>query len=244
VRFRIHYFSTIVSLLVLSALALGVYYAYASEQSDTIPSPHKSGVTLITCHHLFTLRGDGQKPFNQPSAVDVFKDRIYVLDGVNARVVVFDSKGSYIFQFGQSGSDPGELKSPLGLTIDYQGRIFVADSGNHRIQIFDPQGKFLSCLTLIKDRYGFQADPTDLIVDQNKNRIVIVDNDNHRILFYTMDGKFIKEVGGVGLQDGEFRYPYSIAMDEKGSFYVVDEFLSGTSESGVLKRGNSSDPRG
>lgn len=183
----------------------------------------QSDVRIIPCRHLFTLTEIDKKPFNQPSTVAVFKDRIFVLDGVNARVAVFDREnGTPLFHFGKAGTDPGEFKSPLGLDVDYQGRIYIADSGNHRIQIFDPRGQLLTYFILKEDRYGCPADPTDLVVDQKNNRLLIVDNDNHRFLSYTLDGKFLKEIGEVGFENGQFRYPYGIALDGNGMIYVVD----------------------
>ncbi|MGA1844621.1 MAG: NHL repeat-containing protein [bacterium] len=205
-------------------------------------------VEIIRCRRLFSLTGTKDKPFNQPSAVSVFKDRIMVLDGVNSRVVVYDHEGGPLFQFGKAGSDPGEFKSPLGLTVDHQGRMYVADSGNHRIQVFDPNGKLLTYFILKGDRYGCPADPTDLTIDHKHNRLLVVDNDNHRFLIYTLEGSFVKEVGEVGFENGQFRYPYGIAMDQHGKIYVVDvlntrvqvfdfqgEFLRSIGEWGIEK---------
>jgi DNA-binding beta-propeller fold protein YncE len=183
---------------------------------------HSGRVKVIPCRQLFNITGSDKKPFNQPSAIDVFNDRIFVLDGVNSRVAVFDSEGAFLFDFGDAGSDPGEFKAPLGLSVDYQGKIYVADSGNHRIQIFDTKGNLLTYFALKEDRYGDLADPTDVVFDKKNNRLLIVDNDNHRLLVYTPDGKFIKEIGEVGFDNGQFRYPYSITLDGKWNFYVVD----------------------
>lgn len=190
------------------------YHSFAYAEEDA--------VRIIPCRHQFDLTGIEKKKFNQPSAVALFQDRIYVLDGVNARIAVFDSNGAPLFSFGQAGSDPGEFNSPLGLATDYQGRIYVADSGNHRIQIFDSRGNLLTYFSLKEDRYGSAADPTDLVYDKENNRIIIVDNDNHRLLFYTPDGTFLRELGEVGFENGQFRYPYSVALDAKGKIYVVD----------------------
>ncbi|MGA1840118.1 MAG: NHL repeat-containing protein [bacterium] len=190
------------------------------KHSDVIP--HSGSVRIIPCRQLFSITGSDKKPFNQPSAVDVFNDRIFVLDGVNSRVAVFDLKGKFLFDFGKAGSDPGEFRAPLGLSVDFKGRICVADSGNHRVQIFDTDGNLLTYFKLKEDRYGDLADPTDVVFDKKNNRLLIVDNDNHRLLVYTPDGKFIKEIGEVGFDNGQFRYPYSIALDNKANFYVVD----------------------
>ena len=208
--------------MVLAISGLLAFSICHAQQKRSVEPFSETGVKIIPCRHLFNITGTEKKPLNQPSAVSVFKDQVIILDGVNSRVVVFGLDGSPRFEFGQAGSDPGEFKSPLGLAVDYQGRIYVADSGNHRIQIFDSQGRLLSYFGLKKDRYGYPSDPTDLVLDQKNNHLMIVDNDNHRFLFYSRDGKFIKEIGEVGFDNGQFRYPYSITLDKQGRIYIVD----------------------
>ncbi len=233
--------------LLCQFIGMGVSPVFAQEGkrfSDRVPYSGK--IKTIPCRHLFNITGIDGKNFNQPSAVDVFKDRVIVLDGINGRVAVFKTDGTPLFYFGKKGQEPGEFKSPLGLTVDTRGRIYVADTGNHRIQIFDPNGRHLSSFKLApwgqaynlpensqkngnsyatklkEEGYGFPSDPTDLVLDEKNKRLFIVDNDNHRIIVYTLDGKFVKEIGEVGFENGQFRYPYSIVIDKKGMFYVVD----------------------
>ena len=75
-------------------------------------------VTRLT--HLFNL----EYGFLQPSDVAVGRDRlIYVVDGVNNRIVAFDESGKMSFSFGQKGSAPGQFNAPLGITIDRSGTV-------------------------------------------------------------------------------------------------------------------------
>ena len=81
---------------------------------------------------------------DQPSDIAVGpQGRIYLVDGVNNRIVVTDADGKLQFTFGRSGGGPGELQHPMGIDISKKSQVFVADTGNHRIQVFDPQGRFL-----------------------------------------------------------------------------------------------------
>lgn len=215
-------FKLIIPLMAYTISGLFLVSICCGQVKDSADISHSGKVKVIPCRQLFNITGTEKKPFNQPSAVEVFNDRIFVLDGVNSRVAVFGPEGTFLFSFGEAGSDPGEFKAPLGLSIDFKGRIYVADSENHRIQIFDTKGKLLTYFNLKEDRYGDLADPTDVVFDKKNNRLLIVDNDNHRLIIYTPDGKFIKEIGGVGFDSGHFRYPYSIALDGTGNFYIVD----------------------
>ena len=76
-------------------------------------SAHAFKITPL--RHLFDI----EHGFLQPSDVEVGKDhRIYVLDGVNNQVKVFDEKGAFLFSFGSRGAAKGQFESPVGLTID------------------------------------------------------------------------------------------------------------------------------
>ena len=44
--------------------------------------------------------------------MDIRGSRIYLADGGNDRVIVFDLSGKFLFDFGKSGSGPGELNDP------------------------------------------------------------------------------------------------------------------------------------
>ena len=50
--------------------------------------------------------------------------------------------GSFLFEFGSQGDQPGQFEYPAGVCIDNQGRIIVA--ANNRLQSFDPEGHHIS----------------------------------------------------------------------------------------------------
>jgi sugar lactone lactonase YvrE len=69
---------------------------------------------------------------------------IYVGDGTNHAVQVFDTQGHLLYYFGKGGRGPEEFQAPAGVAIDRNDRIYVVDSLNHRVQVlryFGP-GKF------------------------------------------------------------------------------------------------------
>ncbi len=177
------------------------------------------GIRLTNVHHLFDIEHD----FKQPSDVSVSKDGlIYVVDGVNNKIKVFNQKGEFIFFFGGRGSSKGRFQFPLGIDIDNQGRVYVADSGNRRVQVFNSRGRFLSQIKI--ESQGIKpADPTDIVVYETKNRLYVVDNDNHNILVYDlMAGNLIETFGGPGLGKREFRYPFDITHDNDDYLYVLE----------------------
>jgi len=171
--------------------------------------------------HLFDI----EHGFLQPSDVAIGKDlKIYVLDGVNSQVKVFDQKGAFLFSFGSRGSAKGQFESPLGLATDSTGRVFVADTGNRRVQVFSPDGKVLNEFS-IQAAKGSQhpCDPVDLALDEQRNRIYVVDNDNHQVLLYSLDKfTYLESWGKEGDGRQDFRYPFFIAVGKDRIVLVVD----------------------
>ena len=176
-------------------------------------------IKLIKVKLLFELRGD----FNKPTDVSVSRDGfIYVVDGVNNKIKVFDNKGKLFFSFGSKGSGRGEFESPLGMDIDNEGRLYIADSGNQRVQILEAKGGFIKEIKLPRHN-GHPADPTDVAVDDLNNKCYIVDNDNHRVLAYDLSKlRLIKTYGSHGAGKDQFRYPFFVALGKEQKLYVVD----------------------
>jgi sugar lactone lactonase YvrE len=203
--------------------------AYGSPASSRgIPA---STLEIIQVKHLFDIMKDAVFPaLDQPSAVAVdSQKRIWVLDGVNSRLVGFSYDGKYVTQFGKRGSGPGEFGSPLGLSIDSHDLIYVADSKNHRVQIFDDRASPVADIYVPPDKYRSLSDPTDMALDEGKQQLVVVDNDNHRLVIFKKKSEAVhptytlaSDVGGVGYEDGKFRYPYALCLDKSGNIYVTD----------------------
>jgi len=177
------------------------------------------GIRLIDAKLLFEISDQ----LSQPSDVAVSDDgRIYVVDGVNSKIRIFNPSGQALASFGTAGSGNGEFKNPLGIDIDRSGRVYIADSGNHRVQIFDPGGDFIAAIQM-HSKTKHPPDPTDVAVDESRNRCYVVDNDNHRILVYDLTNlKQIDIYGGPGSGKRAFRYPFLIALDKAQYLYIVD----------------------
>jgi DNA-binding beta-propeller fold protein YncE len=62
---------------------------------------------------------------------------VYVADTSNNRIQKFDSNGTFITKWGNTGSEDGQFVSPLGVAVDSSGNnVYVADTSNNRIQVF------------------------------------------------------------------------------------------------------------
>lgn len=177
----------------------------------------------VKTHNIKFIRditGGSAGPLSLPSDVAVYKQHVYVVDGGNHRVVVFNHEGKYLFAVGGEGERAGQFRNPVGIDVGEDGRIYVADKDNHRIQIFSKDGKYLK---------GFQVKsgdklvrPVDIVVGTKGNEIYVTGNNNHKVMVLSKNGKLIREWGGSGQDSGEFRYPGTIAFLQDARVAVVD----------------------
>lgn len=169
---------------------------------------------------LHRLTDAGGMPLALPSDVAVASNgRVYVVDGGNHRLVIYDALGGLIATVGQHGAGPGQFAEPLGVAVDRQGLVYVADASNHRIQVLDGEGRFLRSLPLL-DR-GRPVRPADVAVSERSGHLFVSGNNTHRILKLSPQGEVVGSWGGEGVAQGQFRYPATLAVRE-GLVAVVD----------------------
>ena len=61
---------------------------------------------------------------------------MYIASDFDNHVEIFDSSGVLLTQFGSTGTGPGQLSNPTGITLGSQNEIIVSDGYNDRIQVF------------------------------------------------------------------------------------------------------------
>jgi DNA-binding beta-propeller fold protein YncE len=156
-----------------------------------------------------------------PSDVAVGRDgAIYVVNGGNHEIAVFNRNGLRIATLGTQGSEPGELFEPVGIDIGPRGDIYVADKGNQRLQVYAADGSFLRELPLEEE--GEEVDPVDVAVSADGTELFVSANNSHRILVFSSGGRLLRGWGSEGEDQGQFRYPATIDLDTRGNVFVVD----------------------
>lgn len=161
--------------------------------------------------------GDGA--MNKPMDVTFANQWIYVSDTNNKRVQVFDSAGSFLFNFGKEGAGKGEFKFPYGIAGDSAGNIYVADLYNGNISIFDSKGVF-------KDYFKVEGKEKHIVAPAGlrifNDKLYVTDVQNSKAYVFSLDGKLLREIGKVGLENGQFRAPNAITIDKDENIYVTD----------------------
>jgi DNA-binding beta-propeller fold protein YncE len=180
-------------------------------------------VPLVECRKTMELMSTPDGNMRMPSdvALDEY-GRIYVVDSGNHRVVVYARNGDFLLSYGKEGNGAGELYFPVGITVTKSGKVLVADRGNKRIQVYETHGKYINT---IKGRVGNQQyTPVDVSASQNEEHIYIsATSPLHQILKLDRKGKVLDIWGRAGDNEGEFRYPATIALSrENNELYIVD----------------------
>lgn len=173
---------------------------------------------------------------------------LYISDTGNDRVrkvapdgTITTIAGTGLATFGGDGGQAASasLNSPQGLAVDAAGNLYIADSRNARIRKVTPDGMISTIAGT--GTAGFSGDghagtaaklnnPEGVAVDAAGN-LYIVDTFNNRIRKLSTDGT-ITTIAGDGTAsywgdggpalNGQFRFPFGIAVDAAGKLYVAD----------------------
>ncbi|VAX13376.1 NHL repeat domain protein [hydrothermal vent metagenome] len=131
--------------------------------------------------HLFDIgtRGSGDGEFNLPrdAVVSPYNHHLYVVDGGNFRVQIFDMDGKFIGKFGGIGRRTGQFSRPKGIAVDKWGNVYVVDTAFGNVQLFSPDGKLLMYLGNrgSSDKPAKYMLPSGVAIDETDGRVYIVD---------------------------------------------------------------------
>ncbi len=114
------------------------------------------------------VAGRTRDTFDQPNDVLVAPNGdIFVGDGHpangNNRIVKFSSDGTYITEWGETGSEPGQFRTPHALAMDSEGLLYVGDRSNRRVQVFEQDGTFVRDFYQFGRASGLTIDADDMI---------------------------------------------------------------------------------
>src|SRR5690606_36503691 len=129
----------------IAAVATAVAIAAPASAQQSVELPAKD-VALrdrpADVYSVGTVEGRDWEMFSDIRSLAFDRDdNLYVLDGQNYRVVVFDRSGRYVRQFGKQGGGPGELQAPFGLAITPDQHVVVSDPMNRAFILFTREGE-------------------------------------------------------------------------------------------------------
>ena len=150
------------------------------------------------------------------------RGEIIVAENSGHCISIFSSIGEKIRTFGSKGSAQGQFNGPCGVAVDGDGNILVVDRANHHIQKLTAGGKFLTAVGRERNKHLELSYPTGVAVNRRNRKVYICDTYNHRIQILNSDLTFSSSFGSHGSGDGQFYYPWDVALDSTGNVYVAD----------------------
>lgn len=174
----------------------------------------------------FGIRGSAEGQFNSPHGLVVSKTgKLYVCDRANDRIQVF-KKDNFEFSFGRTGSEPGALCSPSGVTMNNaKTQLFVADTSNNRIQVFTPDGKFVCIFGNFTDIPYKLTSPYSIYYTPDDH--LLVTSTTHVVLVLKSDGTFLTAIEGKE----RFKSPAGVVLVMRNNGQIV---ISGWSNSKLV----------
>lgn len=197
----------IIGILGLVLLGLLLSYNLLTKPPEVQGDNNKpNGLTSV-----FSIYGFEEDRLNNPisTAIDV-NGNIYIADSAKHRIVVFDSNGNYLDQFGEAGQNKYQLWYPNSVAVAENGKVYVACKQSNRVVIFDSSHK-----------PTWQIDIPQPLALAIKNKRLYVTTPRG-IMIGDLNGNLINTFGTRGPNPGQVDFPTGIAVDNKGNIYVAD----------------------
>ena len=149
---------------------------------------------------------------------------VFVSDGGNARILIFDANGQWKTSFGRQGEGPGEFISLSKLAVD-DGMLYALDSRLRRISIFSTTGTFLHSFSIREMAADVAVSGSHVYISyfspaRKEALVVVYDTSGVKVsqlgtpLPSTVEVNRAGEAGRVALADEgiyyAFAYPYRI----------------------------------
>src|SRR4030042_1147416 len=162
----------------------------------------------------FGAQGSGDGQFgNSAFGISIYNNEMYITDGTNCRVQVFNLSGVYQRQWGSGGSGNGEFNVPYGIFV-YEDEVYVTDNLNNRVQVFNLSGVY-------QRQWGSGSLITPVGIFVYEDEVYVADAGNSRIQVYNLSGVYQRTIGTPGGGDGQLGDPQNIFI-HNDELYVID----------------------
>ena len=171
---------------------------------------------------VLSFQGDflshfGGEVLSGPWGISVSDDYIFVTDSDNDTLFQFCKNSHQLLnRAGGEGKNEGQLSSPLGLSVDWNGDVFVADQWNNRVSVF-------SNLLHYKHTIGQGSLSAPKDVKLTTDKVVVLDWSPNCIHFFSRSGDLLTSCVSQGERQECLVYePWFFCLDCEQNILVSD----------------------
>jgi len=203
---RANSYRAIIALLVIILGVLIYFYFLINEPPVAVDKKPTLGY-----QHLFSIYGNRSDRLSRPTEVAVDSDQnIYVADTNNHRIMVFDSSGDYVSQFGEPGEGAGQIQFPSGIAVDEKKNVYVLSRTQNAMIIYDNKHA-------VRWEVSVEA-PLSLTIKKDQLYLAT----DRGILIGNTEGQLLSSFGSRGETSGSVDHPTGIVVDDKQRVFVAD----------------------
>jgi tripartite motif-containing protein 71 len=162
-------------------------------------------------------------------ALDPSDGSILVADSFNIRAELFSASGSYLAQFGNSGTAPGQFSQTQAVAFDpVDGSFYVLDLSG-RVEHFRWPGAYLETFGSLGTGNGQFSGAEGAAVQPGDHSVLVADSNGNRVERFTPSGGFSSQIGcatgacTAGSGNGVFHNPIELAASPS-LLYVTDYY--------------------
>ena len=148
-------------------------------------------------------------------------ERLIVSDEGTHTITTITRECEHVAEWGEPGSEPGQLDRPAHMALDADGHLLVVDTMNHRVQRFTVEGEYIDGFGTHGSGSGELDMPWGIALDA-EGCIYIGDWRNDRVQKFSPAGDPLLTIGSSGDGDGQLNRPAGVAVDQHGDIYVAD----------------------
>ena len=171
---------------------------------------------------MFGSEGEGKGQLNTPLSIAVsnLNGDVYVLEGGNNRVQVFNAQYKCRTFIGYFIDTPGQIKNPVELALTPKDEVVVVQRNSPTINIYSSDGALLKQFGT-SSLGGFVCAIGAMCI-AHTGQLILSDTLQNQVLVYDSDNTTMWTVGSDGNERGQYRCPCGVVCLEDGTVYVCD----------------------
>ena len=129
-----------------------------------------------------------------------------------------------IASFGSQGNEKDQFSFPQSVSKDGKGNYFISDGNNARVDVWTPDMKYKTFFGFGSSVNGALNLPRGTWMTRG-GCLLVADAVGSLIRVYNVAGAepaLAFEIGGYGIDPGQFNYPVDVIVDGTGRLYVAD----------------------